>query len=145
MVFVGASNIIYAFTPDTTSPQVSITSPKDGSQVKSSIVTVVWNGSDVGSGVHHYEMKMDAAPWTEMVTTTSYTYIELSEGSHTFFVKVFDKGGNSFETSSTFYVNTSLIGGPGMLDDTAVAGVIIAVIIGAVYSTRKLQKREETK
>ncbi len=96
---------------DTTPPTVSITSPDDGATVTTSDVTVTWTGSDSGTGIDHYEVRIDSGSWTNVGTSTSHTFTGLSDGSHTVDVKAYDGAGNTNTDSVTFTVDTSSGGG----------------------------------
>ena len=46
--------------PDTIPPTITITYPADGATVTTPSVTVMWTGSDSGSGISYYETRMDS-------------------------------------------------------------------------------------
>jgi len=129
---------------DRTSPNISITSPEDGSELKSPDVSVTWSGVDDFSGINHYEIKLDEETWIEVGTDTSYLFTGVPDGSHTVSIKAIDMAGNSKVEQVSFTVNTSLIGGPGWVDDIAVfGGMGIIVIIGLVLLSRRKMSMEE--
>jgi len=103
----GLMSITYSDTIilDTTFPSVSISSPTEGQTVTSSNVTVSWSGSDTGSGIDHYEVKLDLGNSINKGTSTSHTFNGVSDGSHTVYVKAIDKAGNSKESMRSFSVN----------------------------------------
>jgi hypothetical protein len=122
----------FTFIFDTSPPVVSIKFPKNGSEVKSSYITATWSGFDELSGVDHYEVRLDENPWINVAANTTYTFSQLSDGTHIIDVRVIDKAGNSRQTRSVFSVNTSLIGGPGWTDDTitfSTIGILVAIIL----------------
>ena len=122
---------------DTTSPSVSISSPLSETVLKSAIVEVTWSGQDEGSGIDRYEVKMDGGSWVNTGLNTTYTFNKISDGNHTAFVKVTDNVDLSTEVSTSFTVNTSLIGGPEWIDDIAVVtAVIIVVGVFGIYLWR---------
>jgi hypothetical protein len=125
---------------DTAPPTISITWPSNGAEVRSSSVTVNWVGVDAGSGVDHYEVRLDTGLWVS-VTEQTYTFTWVSDGSHEVNVKAVDKIGREHEASVSFVVNTSPIGGAGYIEEAAIA-VIAALIVGVLllYVFRKRKK-----
>ena len=79
---------------DTFSPNIEITSPSNNTYLSVTDLTVEWSGSDSGSGIDHYEVKLDNAAWVNVGTDTSYTFTSISEGQHVIVVKAVDKAGN---------------------------------------------------
>jgi hypothetical protein len=92
---------------DETPPNVSITSPLNGSQIKTSTVTVTWAGSDETSGISQYEIELDADLWTSTGANTTYTFTGLSDGNHTIDIRALDVAGNDKTLSANFAINTS--------------------------------------
>ena len=86
-------------------PTVSIISPSNGAEVTTCNVTVEWNGSD-DTGIDHFEVRLDGGSWINVGTNTSYTFTDLSEGSHTVEVRAFDEAGNTATATVTFTVKT---------------------------------------
>ena len=95
------------FTVDATAPDITITSPSDGTIFNTTTVTVSWAGSDATSGIDHYEIRIDSGNWTDLELNTSYTFTNLSDGSHTVDVKAVDNASNENTTSATFTVDTT--------------------------------------
>lgn len=126
---------------DTASPTVVILSPIKGSEIKSSDVTVQWNGTDLGLGIDHYEIRLDAGSAVDVGIQTTYTFVNVSDGDHTAYVKAFDKIGQSTEISVSFSVNTSPIGGVGYFEEAALVVVVILVVVVLVYYLRARRKR----
>lgn len=114
---------------DLTPPILTITSPSSNSAVKSSSVTVSWNGSDVASGIEHYEVSLDDGSWIEVGTTSEYTFSELADGSHTVYVRAFDKDSNWRKVSVSFIVDTAapilLIGSPSSGLEISSSNVVV--------------------
>ena len=128
------------FTIDMTPPSISIASPTNNSQVRSSKVAIWWSGSDAASGIDHYEIRIDDGQWTNVGANISYTFTKVSDGSHRVAVRAVDKVGLSKETSIGFIVNISLIGDPGWTDDIAVFGgasVMVLAIVAYFLKTRR--------
>jgi uncharacterized membrane protein len=92
-------------TVDTAVLTVTITAPISNSYNNTGIVTVVWNASDA-SGIAKTEISTDGTTWTNVTGTTNDTLVNLTDGSHTFYVRVTDVAGNMYSTSVTFIVDT---------------------------------------
>ncbi|NIQ05723.1 MAG: hypothetical protein GWO20_08355 [Candidatus Korarchaeota archaeon] len=123
------------FIVDTEDPTVSIISPEDDTTFEKDRVTVEWTGSDEGSGIDHYEVRIDNSGW-ETVDGTSYEFTDLNDGEHTVDVRVIDKSEKASMVSVSFTVNTSPIGGPGMMEEILIGagvGVAIAAVAVALY------------
>ncbi|MGQ9691199.1 MAG: Ig-like domain-containing protein [Thermoproteota archaeon] len=127
---------------DATSPSILITSPSPGYEIKSSSVVITWTGSDALSGIHHYEIKLDAGSWINVETNTTKTYTGLNDGSHTIDIKAFDQAGNTKEETISFIINTSPLFGPGYLEETVIAATIIIIAIGIVAYILKIRKHK---
>ncbi|MCP8323150.1 MAG: Ig-like domain-containing protein [Candidatus Methylarchaceae archaeon HK02M2] len=119
-------------TVDNVAPKISIISPENNSELKSSNVDITWVGSDTCSGLDHYEIKLDDSSWI-IKGVASHNFTEVSDGSHKVQVKAIDKAGNSKEASVSFTVNTSFIFGPGWIDDIVVLGGIAAIAVIVIY------------
>ena len=125
---------------DTTAPVLSITSPIKDSIVRSSSSNISWSGSDGGSGIDHYEVKIDGGQWVNTEKSTTYTFTGLVDGWYSVSVKAVDKAGLSNEAQVNFTVNTSLIGGPRWIDDAAVfsaAGVCLVLVTFLLVKRRR--------
>jgi len=118
---------------DITPPTVSIASPSAGSEVKSPSTKITWSGSDTDSGIDHYEVKLDKGSWVDAGNSTTYTFTNVDDGSHTVSVKAVDNAAISKEAQVSFTVNTSLIGGAGWFDDIAVFSIIATSIAIATF------------
>ena len=126
-------------TLDTTPPTISITSPSDGAEVRSSSPLIVWNGADATSGLNRSEIRLDGGSWIRRCNAcTYYTFIDIGDGSHTVEVRAFDKAGNSRVVSVNFTVNTSPVVGPDII--LVVVVVIVALVI--VIYLLKIRKKK---
>lgn len=120
-------------------PSIFILSPMAGENLRSSNVTVVWEGSDDVSGINNYEIRIDGGQWFNVFPEgpsahAEHTFIGLSAGSHTVDIRAFDRVGNIREESVYFSVVTSVnIQLPPYLWEVVVAGMIIAAVTVAVY------------
>jgi len=127
---------------DNIPPNLSITSPTNGTQVKSSIVQVAWIGSDADTGIDHYEVKLDDGSWVNVGTALTYTFTGLGDGSHIVRVKAIDGAENYKIALIDFTVNTSLLLGPGWMDDIMIFTVIIVVIVVIVAAVVLARRRK---
>ncbi len=96
---------------DTTPPDTTITSSVCGTTVSTASVNITWTGSDnttpTGSLVYAYAL--DGGSYSSYGSATSNTFNNLSNGSHTVFVKAKDQAGNVDPTPAqcTFTVNVA--------------------------------------
>src|SRR3989344_2481998 len=94
---------------ETTSPNVTIISPLNGSTLTSSSVSVTANYSDVSNTT--CETKLDSGSYSSMALTgakngtASYTFTSVSNGAHTVYVNCTDIYSNSVLKSFVFTVN----------------------------------------
>jgi len=138
----GLESLAYSGTIllDTTPPTIAIDWPSPGSEIKSSITQVQWIGTDAGSGVDHFEVRVDGGSWRNVGNNAAHVLSELSDGSHTVEVKITDKAGNSRTTSVNFTVSASVNRGP-LYTDAIVGATVIAPIVGlAVYFIKSRKK-----
>jgi hypothetical protein len=129
-------------TLDTVLPAVSITSPINGYETKSSTLTVTWTGADETSGISHYEISLDDEPLVDVGTDTTYTLTGLADGTHTVSVTATDRAGHGTEDTVAFVVNTSPLWGPGYLEEYGIAVALLILALGIIgYVMRKRGKR----
>jgi PKD repeat protein len=103
----GSASDTAAFTVDSMAPTLSITAPAANANVGST-VTMSWAGSDSGSGMSAYYIKMDSGAWIPVSSSVkSYTFSGLSSGRHTAMVRAIDAAGNIAEATVTFTVVAS--------------------------------------
>ncbi|MDO8537791.1 MAG: fibronectin type III domain-containing protein [archaeon] len=83
---------------DTTSPTTpTVDTTIDGSNG----IRATWNtSSDSGSGIQKYEVRLDNGSFNDAGTSTSYTFNNVSNGSHTVYVRAVDRAGNTSNESS---------------------------------------------
>ncbi|MCP8314073.1 MAG: pre-peptidase C-terminal domain-containing protein [archaeon] len=127
---------------DNIPPTLSITSPTSGAEVKSSSVPVAWTGSDLDSGIDHYEVKLDDGSWSDVGTALTYTFVNVPDGSHTIYVKAVDGADNSKIELVNLTVNTSLLLGPGWMDDIMIFAIIIIAIVVIVVAIVLVRRRK---
>jgi len=128
---------------DTLAPLASITSPLNASEMRSSTVIVVWLGADSTSNISHYKVRLDGGLWINVGTNTTCTFTELGEGTHTIEVEARDNAGLSRRTLVTFVVNTSLLLGPGYIEEVAIVVAIIIALLGFAVYLIKIRRRRQ--
>ncbi len=94
------------YTVDKTAPDTSITATP-ALLTTSTSANFSYTGSDTGSGVASYQVKLDAASFATGTSPTAYT--SLVDGSHTFQVRAVDAAGNvdASPASYTWVVDTT--------------------------------------
>ncbi len=143
---------------DFTAPNLAIVYPIQDGYV-SMPLTAEWSGNDSLSGIDHYEVLCYNTTWNSswinVGTSTTYTFMGLSEGQYAIRVKAYDRAGNTNTSEVTFYVdntapyveivvpgNNSIVGGIVTINITSsdphnhttwleVNGSVIAVWSGA--------------
>lgn len=122
------------FVVDLTAPVISDISVVNGTVLKSATLNLTWSGSDALSGIDHYEIRLDGNQWINLANRTNYNLTHLPDGLHVITVKAFDNAQNTEEAAISLSVNTSLLLGPGWIDDIAVfGGISLVIIIGVFY------------
>jgi len=120
---------IVSFTIDTEGPEVTITSPDDGSYVIDDEVTVEWTATDLVA-VSYYVISVDGSDFV-MVHDTSYVLGNLADGNHVVIVGAYDVLGNYGETMIEFIVDTVE---PEVIVSPTGEGVDIDAVIIAQFS-----------
>jgi len=96
--------------------------------------------------VDHYEVKIDSEDYVNVGLNTTYTFEGVSDGAHTFHIKVVDKAGNYRETSVYVKVDTNPFSpfGPYMgIPLYLLIGIIVVVTLFVVMKRKKKGKDEE--
>jgi len=91
-------------TVDTAAPELSITSPGNGSYTNSDEVEVEWSAIDATSGIAGFRYRIEGGAWTDTVAN-SCVFSELTEGDHTVEVEAYDEAGNAILESVTFAID----------------------------------------
>jgi len=93
---LGVSDDIYPLLmePDTFGPHITAVLPSNETCLPVTDLTVSWSGFDSGSGIDHYEIKLDDGEWLNIGVDTSYVFEDLNEGQHIILIKAVDKVGN---------------------------------------------------
>jgi hypothetical protein len=90
-----SSSASHSWTVDKTGPTVSITNPKPASFSNDDSPTFTFTRGDAVS----VQCSRDSLPFGPCTTSTSQSYMDLSDGSHTFSVRGFDSLGNVGNTA----------------------------------------------
>jgi parallel beta-helix repeat protein len=130
-----ASNDITVLIPDHVKPSVTITYPENDTYGTTDSMLVEWDGSDVGSGVSHYEIMLDGGLWLNVENDTNYTYTSLSNGTHVVTVKVVDNASNSNTDSVMFKIGKGTISGRIMSSGQPVVGANVSLETGEQTTT----------
>lgn len=92
------------FEVDCTAPSPpTLLSPTDGAYIDGNNSIFSWNSSsDSGSGLRDYEVYLDGNPlaMVDGSETSAVTMFPIPEEEHTWFVRAYDKAGNSSDSSS---------------------------------------------
>lgn len=114
------------FIVDGTPPTINILSPpEEDSQIsQSNFVTIIWSGRDEGSGIDHYEVRINGGEWEDVGTRTEYTFSGLFDGEHTVDIKAVDNAGNEQIESTTFEVD------PGSPSEVFTMRLILLTMVG---------------
>ncbi len=105
---VATSSVTFIIdTGDHSPPEVSITSPSNGSISAASNVVVTWTGSDVPSGVKGYKYRIDGGEWSSLTVMLIHGFSGLSDGSHTVDIMIYDRADNTATAAVSFTVDTT--------------------------------------
>lgn len=114
---------------DTTPPVVA--APSASLHVTTSQVTLTWTGTDAGSGIDHYEVRVDGGTF-ESVGSERSVSLQLADGSHTIVIRALDRAGNEASTAFTVRVDTNPLSTSGPYGATLPYAIVLAVIAVAV-------------
>jgi len=90
----GPTVLTWSFSVDTTIPVVVITSPSGNPVLADGSVTLAWTGTDTGSGIDRYNVRLDGGPIFGVGTATTFPFHNLTPGVHYFWVTAYDAAGN---------------------------------------------------
>lgn len=129
---------------DGESPGVSIRAPEAGFVANNGTVEVNWSASDRGSGLWRVGLQLDnLTPAPVNRTAETYTLTNLTDGTHTVTVTVWDRFRNSQNASVEFRVDTRVLSPIQIL---SLAGLGAAAAGGAVLLAllwRRRRRRAE--
>jgi PKD repeat protein/peptidoglycan/xylan/chitin deacetylase (PgdA/CDA1 family) len=123
---------------DTTTPTIAVISPPSDT-VTSHDVSVSWIGSDAASGLSHYELSLDGGPWQNVGMKTTYTLLDVVDGSHNIEIKAVDNANFYTIQNVAFHITTSdvsdWINGTMIITSTLVT-LVLAIVIGRFGAQR---------
>ncbi|MBN1539266.1 MAG: right-handed parallel beta-helix repeat-containing protein [Candidatus Thermoplasmatota archaeon] len=90
--------------PDSTPPQINITTPADVSFWNVTTLEASWESSD-NVGVAGHRVRLDSGNWTEVGIATSMLISNLTEGEHFLDVEAYDAVNNSARATSQFHID----------------------------------------
>ncbi|MFP4608333.1 MAG: Ig-like domain-containing protein, partial [Candidatus Aenigmatarchaeota archaeon] len=90
-------------------PSANIISPEEGEVHRKPDLTVEWKGYYNITDMDYYEIKKDSGSWTNVGTSTSYTFQDIAEGPHSIRVRIIDDQGRSGTDEVNFTVDTTSI------------------------------------
>jgi len=100
-----AATASVAFSVDLTAPTVAVTSPTGSAWLALDSILASWSGSDAGSGPARFESRLDGAAFVSRGLASNQTLASLTEGAHTFEVRVYDRVGLFATASAAFSVD----------------------------------------
>jgi hypothetical protein len=123
---------------DRTPPHIRISSPRTGQVQNDKKVKAAWTGSDDGSGLSGYFVKLDDLPWVFVGAATSYELNITANGKHTLTVRALDLSGNVNEDTVNFSSGPKPAQGTNvMLTAGILTFILVLAAIGvAAYSRR---------
>jgi len=126
---------------DTQPPEIS--SPvENGTKTKSQDFVLNWSATDKGSGIDHYEVRLDDGAWTNVAKTTTYTFSGLDGGEHSLQIKAVDKTGKASTYAVAVTISKGFLGGFGLiLLIIIIAAAVAAVLI--IWWLKKPKKKPE--
>ena len=92
---------------DNTSPSISILSPASGQVLTDLTVIVTWEAFDLGSGINHTYLRLDAGNWLNVDGLASFEVQLLQGGQHNVTLLALDLAGNLARALVDFVVETA--------------------------------------
>jgi parallel beta-helix repeat protein len=85
-----SANTTLSFMVDTVAPVVEVLPPLcAGDRVE-----ISWDGSDEGSGIDHWEIRLNEGDWQNLGLSTGINLTSLSDGWYNFTIRAVDRAGN---------------------------------------------------
>jgi len=154
----GPTVLSWSFLIDTTVPVVKITSPQGNPEIANGSVTLMWTGTDTGSGIDHYVVHLDNGPSIDVGNATTFPFHDLGPGLHYFYVTAYDVAGNydyyNFATAVATVprppppqpppANTIVVVSlPGEVPPWGIAVIVISLVEFAAIIGLALRQRKE--
>lgn len=125
-----ASNYITVLIPDYVKPSVTITYPENNTYGTTNSMLMEWVGTDIGSGISHYEIKLDGGAWLNVSRDRNHTFTSLSNGTHVVMVMATDNASNINVDSVIFKIGIGRISGWIMSGGQPIAGTNVSLDTG---------------
>ncbi len=128
---------------DPTSPSLSILTPTEGKQFPKDTkeVEVIWNGSDIESGIAYYEVRLDSKEWHKVRETgvANYTFNNVSSGTHEVTIKAVNRMELKTSISVSFLIEAEEVSDlePLLIRVIIGIGVGVSVIVLIYWVIRK--------
>lgn len=68
---------------------------------------MIWNGTDQGSGISYFSLRINNGCWFPLANKTSYQFLSLEEGAYRIAVKAIDRTGKTSMDTVNFTVDIS--------------------------------------
>ncbi len=124
----GPAILTWSFSVDTVPPVVAFTHPLGNPVLPNGSVVLAWNGSDSGSGIDRYEVRLDNGSWIDVGNATAFPFQGLAPGVHTVSLRAYDVAGNAV---AQVPVEVVTVPSPPLPTDLLAALVITLAAIGA--------------
>ncbi|MEM0343715.1 MAG: Ig-like domain-containing protein [Thermoplasmata archaeon] len=118
---------------DLRAPSLVISYPANGSKVRGDVV-FSWNATDSASGIARYEVRLNSGDWVSVGLDEHWSAEDILEGANTFEVRATDVAGR--ESSSWVEFSYAEEFDLPLWVLVAVAGAVLAVVVGALYYAR---------
>jgi len=104
----GNRNVTSAsFDIDPEPPHLQVVSPEEGNSFDTDKVSIAWSGVDKYSGLSHIDVRLGEEDWINVAVSSSYTFTDLEEGTHTATVRATDNVQQETYDDVTFTVDTT--------------------------------------
>jgi parallel beta-helix repeat protein len=119
---------------DIESPILSITNPYHEEVIRSSAVTISWEGVDYASGISHYTVAIDDRYSINVGLNKSYAFAELDNGQHVVRIAAFDNAGNTVYRLLDFTIDDRVgFAWPPYMAETVVMVAVVLALGIALY------------
>ncbi len=137
------------FYIDLSQPLISIIKPEDQARISTVDIICTWMGSDLISGIHHYEIRLDDEPFKNVGKISSYTYLQMSKDKHTIIVRAVDRAGNYCDAQVNFQIGDeekegSKNGYTSLIVLVSIIVIIFLIVLLLFFKKQKKQKDKKT-
>ena len=130
---------------DRVEPEVLVAFPAEGAIVDAGNFVFTWSGSDMESGIDHFEIRLDSGDYLGVGANTTYTFAGVPDGRHELAVKAVDVAGNVHERRVSFVVSSGQLGGGPVYWIVGAALTLVACgSILVVVRRRRTARRRRT-